>query len=101
LGILSAQTAPIRLGGVSYYWAVGEQQGGCRSRLCEVFSRSRDAVFSEKTGSASGRFKNIGPKTHWTKVLFAAVGTGSKIAFDYVIRRLDALSAGLKNRLRA
>ena len=35
-------------------------------------------------------------KTHWTKVLFAVVGTGSKIILDYVIRRLDALSAGLK-----
>ena len=34
-----------------------------------------------------------------TKVLFAVVDTGSKIILDYVIRRLDALSAGLKNRL--
>jgi hypothetical protein len=39
------------------------------------------------------------PLTHWTKVLFAVVGTGSKIILDYVIRRLDALSAGLKSRL--
>ena len=39
------------------------------------------------------------PQTHWTKVLFAVVGTGSKIILDYVTRRLDALSAGLKNRL--
>ncbi len=28
----------------------------------KFFSRSRDAAFSEKTGSASGRFKNVGPK---------------------------------------
>jgi hypothetical protein len=28
----------------------------------KFFSRSRDAAFSEKTGSAPGRFKNIGPK---------------------------------------
>ena len=34
--------------------------------------------------------------TYWTKVLFAVVGTGSKIILDYVIRRLDAVSAGLK-----
>ena len=33
---------------------------------------------------------------HWTKVPFAIVGTGGKIILDYVIRRLDALSAGLK-----
>ena len=31
-----------------------------------------------------------------TLVLFAVVDTGSKIILDYVIRRLDALSAGLK-----
>ena len=31
------------------------------------------------------------PQTHWTKVLFPVVGTGSTIIFDYVIRRLDAL----------
>jgi len=36
------------------------------------------------------------PSTHWTKVLFAVVATTSKIILDYVIRRLDALSAGLK-----
>ena len=35
----------------------------------------------------------------WTKVLFAVVGTGSKIILDYVTRRLDAFSTGLKNRL--
>jgi hypothetical protein len=28
----------------------------------KFFSRSHDAAFSEKTGSAPGRFKNIGPK---------------------------------------
>ena len=38
---------------------------------------------------------------HVSKVLFAVVGTGSKIILDYVTRRLDALSAGLKNRLGA
>jgi hypothetical protein len=29
-----------------------------------------------------------------TKVQYAAVGSDRKIAFDYVIRRLNALSAG-------
>jgi hypothetical protein len=40
------------------------------------------------------------PSTYWTKVLFAVVGTGRKIILDYVIRRLDAVSVGLKNRLK-
>ena len=40
------------------------------------------------------------PQTHWTKVLFTVVGTGCKIILDYVIRRLYAFSAGLKNRLK-
>jgi hypothetical protein len=39
-------------------------------------------------------------RPHWTKVLFALVGTGSKIILDYVIRHLDAFSAGLKDRLK-
>jgi len=46
-------------------------------------------------------FASLRLLTHWNKVLFAVVGTRSKIIFDYVIRRLDALSAGLKNRLGA
>ena len=29
--------------------------------------------------------------SYWTKVLFAAIGVGSKIIVDYVIRRLNAL----------
>jgi len=37
---------------------------------------------------------------HWTKVLCAVVGTGNKVILGYVIRRLNALSAGLKNRLK-
>ena len=37
---------------------------------------------------------------HWTKVLFTVVGTGSRIILDYVIRRLYAFSASLKNRLK-
>jgi len=36
------------------------------------------------------------PQTHWTKVVFAVLGTGSNISLDYVIRRLYAFSAGLK-----
>ena len=40
-------------------------------------------------------------KMHRTKVLFSVVGTDSKIILDYVIRRLDALSAGLTNWLKA
>jgi hypothetical protein len=36
------------------------------------------------------------PKRIGLKSYFAAVGIGSKIILDYVIRRLDALSAGLK-----
>jgi len=35
-------------------------------------------------------------QTHWTKVVFAVLGTGTNISLDYVIRRLYAFSAGLK-----
>jgi hypothetical protein len=59
-------------------------------------------------GVLPGRFNNIGRFRRfpcrllrlWTKVLFAVVGTGSKIIVDYVIRRLYAFSASLKNRLK-
>ena len=34
--------------------------------------------------------------TNKTKILFAVVDTGSKIILDYVIRRPNALSVGLK-----
>ena len=37
-----------------------------------------------------------GSETHRTKVPFTAGGGAGKIVFDYVIRRLNALSAGLK-----
>src|SRR4029077_16169085 len=74
----------------------------------KFFSRSHHAAFSKKTGSTPGCFKNICrfrrspcrllrlPKRIGTKVLVAVVGTGSKVILDYVIRRLDALSADLK-----
>jgi hypothetical protein len=49
-GFCQPKTAPTRLRDVSYYWAVGEQQGG----YAKFFSRSHHAAFSKKTGSHLG-----------------------------------------------
>ena len=72
-----------------------------------VFSRSHLAAFSKKTGSPRvlqniwrvrrspcrllRLLERIGLKSY-----LRVVGIGSKIILDYVIRRLNALSAGLK-----
>src|SRR5580765_6667068 len=77
----------------------------------KFYSRSHDAAFSEKTGStAPGRFQNIWrfrrsfcrlwrlPKRIGLKS-YLRLSALVVISPDYVIRRLDALSAGLKNRL--
>jgi len=78
----------------------------------KFFNRSHHAAFSKKTGSTLGCFKNIWlfrrspcrllrlPKRIGLKSYFRLVGTAGKIIVDYVIRRLNALSAGLKNRLK-
>jgi hypothetical protein len=40
------------------------------------------------------RLRLCGSYTHKTKVPYTAVGCAGKIVFDYVIRRLNGLSAG-------
>jgi hypothetical protein len=37
-----------------------------------------------------------GSKAYWTKVLYTAVGSAAESARDYVFRRFNASSAGLK-----
>ena len=44
-------------GKVSYYFAMGEQQGGYRNRMRKSFSRSHHAAFSKERRLDLGRFK--------------------------------------------
>ena len=56
-GFCQPKTAPTRLGEVSYHWAVGEQQGGYRNRLSEVFQPFTSCCLLQKDRLDLGRFK--------------------------------------------
>jgi len=62
----------------------------------KFFSRSRDAAFSEKTGSASGRFKNIGPKPIGLRSYLRLSGVLIKFSLITLPRRFNASSVALK-----
>jgi hypothetical protein len=53
------------------------------------FAASRIAITGSSGNFADSLAVFAAPLTHWTKVLFAVVGTGSKITFDYVTRRFN------------
>ncbi len=62
----------------------------------KFLSRSRDAAFSEKTGSAPGRFKNIGPKPIGLRSYLRLSGVLIKFSLITLPRRFNASSVGLK-----